>query len=255
MSSFPIVQQGETHYPILTTAPTVSRLAMDAEAPASAGAFRLDSRKPGRISGAFEVRVEDLAVMPGLDSSLRASITEVVGQGVDENVFNGEASDANADDAIRGLYAQASDVTAAAAVETYSSGIKRYADLVGGAYARGWRDIRTVIGSDTFSLYASLFPTHGEMSLYDYLAGKLGSITVSDRIPAVASKAQKNIAALTAGRQPIRVPIWRGLQLIRDNITGAKSGKVIVTAVLLLGSPHLPYGANTVKEVHPKLVA
>ena len=253
---FPVVQQGEARYPILTTAPTASRVAKGAEAPATAGAFRLDTRKPGRISGAFEVRVEDLAVMgPAMNSSLRQSIGEVVGQGVDTAVFTGEATDPNADDAIRGLYAQATDVTAASAVETFASGVARYASLVNGQYARGPRDIRTVIGSDTYALYASLFNTGSGESLYDYLVSKLGSIRVSDRVPAKDSKAQKNLAVLTGGRQPIRVPIWRGLQLITDQVSQARKGIVAVTALLLLGSPHLPYEANTVKEVHPKIEA
>lgn len=255
---FPVVQQGEARYPILTTAPTASRLAKSAEAPATAGAFRLDTRKPGRISGAFEVRVEDLATMgPAMNASLRQSITEVVGQGVDEAVFNGAATDPNADDAIQGLYQQATDVTAATAVETFASGIKRYADLVDGQYAYSPRDVRTVIGSATYSLYASLLHSGSGESLYVYLSGRLGSVRVTDRVPAMdaTSKAQKNLVALTGGRQPIRVPIWRGLQLITDQVSQARKGIVTVTAILLLGSPHLPYQTNTIKEVHPKLEA
>ena len=93
------------------------------------------------------------------------------------------------------------------------------------------------------------------MSLWDYLMGKLGSIRVSKRVPAAASMAQRGIVARTAGSQPIRVPTWSSIQLIRDEFSGAAAGKVILTALALVGSPHLPYGNSTVVEVHPKISA
>ena len=252
---FPTVESGEANYPVLTTAPTAAVKAKDADAPSTAGAFRLDTRKPRRVTGQFTVRIEDLAVLPGMEESLRDAINDAVGDEVDAQIFNGSASDFATDGEIRGLFAQATDVGAAGSAETFASGVRRFSSLIDGQYANSMVDLRAIIGVDTFAAYAALFQSNGDVSLFDYLSGKLAGIRVSKRMPAKASNAQKGMVARTAGAQPIRVPVWRGVQLIRDDVYGdnAKKGLVTVTAYVLIGSPHLPYQTNTVVEIHPKL--
>ena len=247
--TFPVVESGEANFPVMSSAPTVTPVAQSSSAPATAGAFRLDTRTPTRISGQFEVEVEDLALLPGMEESLRGSIGEVIAEAVDSQVISGNNSGAN----LNGLFQQATNVTADSAVETFQKGVARYAALVDGKYAHGWNDMRAIIGSSTFALYASLFRNGSDGSLYDYLVSKLGSMRVSDKVPAVSSMAQKNLAVLTGGNQPIRVPVWRNVRLIRDEFTGAGDGKIVVTALVLVGDPHVPYGVSTIKELHPKL--
>lgn len=67
--NFPIVEQGQANYPVLATAPTVAPKAAGADVPSTAGAFRLDTRTPTRIGGNFEVRVEDLALLPSMEEA------------------------------------------------------------------------------------------------------------------------------------------------------------------------------------------
>ena len=184
-----------------------------------------------------------------MEEALRASIGEVIAEAVDSQVISGNNSGAN----LNGLFQQATNVTAATAVETFQTGVARYAALVDGKYAHGWNDMRAIIGSSTFALYASLFRNGSPGSLYDYLGSMLGSMRVSDKVPAVSSMAQKNLAVLTGGNQPIRVPVWRNIRLIRDEYTGAGKGQVKVTVLALVGSPHAAYGVATIKELHPKL--
>ena len=95
-----------------------------------------------------------------------------------------------------------------------------------GVHANGFGDVRALIGTDTFELYAGLFHVaSGDMSLYDYLNGKLGMLRVSTRVPAVAATAQKGIAVLTAQGQPVTVPVWKGVELITDPYTQAAKGQ------------------------------
>ena len=58
-----------------------------------------------------------------------------------------------------------------------------------GQHAYTLSDVRAVIGSSTFALYAGVFANtnKGDVSLFDYLTRMLGSIRVSDRVPAVAA--------------------------------------------------------------------
>ena len=62
----PSVPAGQVQIPKITTAPPTDTLAKDGAAPKTAAAVSLVNQAPVRIAGSFEVRVEDLAVMPSL---------------------------------------------------------------------------------------------------------------------------------------------------------------------------------------------
>ena len=57
-------------------------------------------------------------------------------------------------------------------------------------------------------------------------------VRVSAHVPAVASSKQNNIIRLGM-RKDLVSPIWQGLTLIPDEISRAKFGEVVVTAILL----------------------
>lgn len=247
--SFPMVPPGVKHYPVLGTAPPAGPKGKDAAADATAAAFTLANRTAKRITGQFVVRREDLAVMPGMEESLRSAMGDSMGDSLDDQVLTGNGTDPN----LAGLFKVANDVNAATAVETFATGVARFAEIVDGRYANGWSDLRAVVGVDTFAKYAGLFQSNGDMSLFDYLMGKLGALIVSKRVPAKASNAQKGLVIRTRGSQILEVPLWNGVQFVRDEVTKAAEGQILVTAFLLAGDPHLPYTTNTVVEVHPKL--
>ena len=243
----PTVPPGQVQIPRVTTEPPADTLAKDASAPATAAAVTLDTRSPVRVAGAFEVRVEDLAVWPQLEDALSESIRGALSNELDEETFNGAAGGLN------GLFTQATDVAAASAVETFATGVARFAALVDGRYAYSLADVRAVIGSATFAHYAGLFRNGSDGSLFDYLMDKLGSIRVSDRVPVVASTAQKGVVVLTAAMESIRCYVWNSLEIVRDPYSGAGAGKVTLTATALVSPLYVPHGTAQVKEVHPKL--
>ncbi len=245
----PTVSPGEAHFPALTTAPPADPKAKDAAADSTAAAFSLTKRTPTRVTGQFLTRLEDQALFPSIERDLRTGIGAAVADKLDKQVVNGDGSSPN----LSGLFNQATDVAAASAVETFATGVARIAALVDGRHANGWGDIRLLLGVDTFELYASLFQSNGDMSLFDYLAAKVGTVRVSNKGPAKASNAQKGLAVLSAQGQAITVPVWKGVELIVDPYSKAAEGQRVVTAVMLCGSPFVPYGTSQVIEVHPKL--
>ena len=247
--SMPMVSAGEAHFPALTTAPPAGPKAKDAAAASTAAAFSLTKRTPGRITGQFIVRLEDMALMPSMEQDLRTGISGAMADNLDAQVIGGSGAGAN----LSGLFNQATDVNIAGAVETFATGVARFAALVDGKHANGWGDIRALIGTETFELYASLFQSNGDMSLYDYLMGKLGGLRVSTRVPAVANMGQKGIAVLGAQMQPVTVPVWRGVEMVIDPYTQVAKGQRVITAVTLVGSPFIPHGTGQAVEVHPKL--
>ena len=245
----PSTGTGQVQIPRITTPPPADTLAKDGSAPSTAAAVALDSQSPKRVSGQFEIRVEDLAVYAQLEDVLQEALADALSNELDEEVFNGAAAGLN------GLFTQASNVNIAGAVETYATGIARFAALVDGKHAYSLADVRAVIGPATFAKYMSLFANSnkGDVPLYDYLASTLGSLRVSDRIAAVVSTGQKAVCTLNAGPSPIRVYVWSALELVRDPYTNAGSGKVTLTATALVSPVYVPHGTAQVKEIHPKL--
>ena len=243
----PTVPMGQVQIPKITTAPPADTLAKDGAAPAAAAAVTLVNQAPVRIAGSFEVRVEDLAVMPTLESALSESMQGSMSNELDESTFNGASGELN------GLFTQATNISAAAAAETYATGIARFASLVDGRHAYDLSDVRAVIGSKTFGRYAGQFSGNGAMSLFDYLRLTLGSIRVSDRVPAVSGTAQKGIVVLSASAEMPKIHVWDAMQIVRDPYSGAGAGKVTITATALVSPLYIPHGTSQVKEVNPKL--
>ena len=249
--AFPMVAPGEAHFPALSTAPPSGFKAKDALAASTAAGFQLVKRVPKRITGSFTIRVEDLSLMPSMEETLRTAIAARMADSLDAQVIGGDGSGANLD----GLFNQATAVGVASDTETFTSAIVRLAGLVDGKHANGFGDIRALIGVQTFAKFAAIFANSdkGDISAYDHLMSKLGGLRVSTRVPAVASMGQKGIAVLAAQGQPITVPVWSSVELIVDPWTQALKGQRVVTAVSLVGSPHIPYGVAQVVEFHPKL--
>ena len=245
----PSVPMGQVQIPKVTTAPPSDTLAKDGSAPATAAAVTLVNQAPVRIAGSFEVRTEDLAVMPTLEAALSEAMQGSLSNELDEQTFNGSAVE------LDGLFTQATAVSAASAVEDYVTGIGRFAALVDGRHAYTLADVRAVIGSKTFALYAGVFANtnKGDVSLFDYLTRMLGSIRVSDRVPGVSSSAQKGIVVLSASSTPPKIHVWDAMQIVRDPYSGAGAGKVTLTATALVSPLYIPHGTSQVKEVHPKL--
>ena len=178
---------------------------------------------------------------------LGESIRGALSNELDNEVFNGSATGLN------GLLLQAADVAVAGAVESYSSGIGRFAALVDGSHAYSLADLRCVVGPSTYAHYMGLISDG--VPLADYLESKLGSFRVSNRMPAIAAKGQKGIVTLNGGPSPIRVYVWNALEIVRDPYSGAGAGKVTLTATALVSEVYIPHGTSQVKEINPKLTA
>ena len=245
------VGAGAAHHVVTTTPVPASAKAKGAQLTNTAAVLALEPRSPKRLGAQFEVAVEDEALYGSLGDDLDREASNAVADLLDTQIINGDGSGAN----LAGLFNTATDVAAATAKETFPSGLARFAALVDGRFATGWADIRAVIGSSTFSLYASLVASGSDTSLYDYLASRLGSgLMVSTKVPAVDANAQKAIAVRTANA-PITVDLWGGAMGIRidDPFSSAGSGKRIVTLSVLVGAPFVPHGTDQVIELHPKL--
>ena len=246
---FRTVTAGQVQIPKITVAPPVAAVAKDGAAPVTAGTITLVTRSAKRLSGQLQIRVEDMAIYPPLEDELRLSLQSQIGNVMDDQAIAGNGSGAN----LTGLFKTAADVSAAAAVETYATGIARLGALVDGENAYSLSDVRVLVGSATFGAFLGLFASNGSIPLWDYLSNSLGAIRASNRVPAVSGNSQKGICVLSGSTDPIAIYVWNSMDLTRDPFSGAGSGTVTVTATSLLSDIHVPHGAAQVKEIHPKL--
>ena len=59
-----------------------------------------------------------------------------------------------------------------------------------------------------------------------------GGVRVSAHVPAVASKKQNAILRRGMRRDAV-APVWEGVTIIPDEVTKAKAGQIVITAVML----------------------
>ena len=247
---FKTVGAGQVQIPAVTTPPPADTLAKDGAAPVTAAAVSLVTRAPKRVSGAFEVRVEDLVVYPPLEAVLQEAMRTAIGNETDEQVFNGTGSGGD----LTGLFQTATNKNADGTAETFVTGVSQFAALVDGKHAYGMTDVRTVVGSKTFARYASQFRNGSDGSLADYLVAHLGMFRVSDRMPSPTNADnQKGIVTLMASGDPICIYVWDALEIIRDPYSGAGAGKVTITAHALVSDIFVPHGVAQTKEINPKV--
>ena len=245
------VGKGSAHHVATSTQVPASAKAKGAALTNTAAVLTLSARTPKRLGAQFEVAVEDESLYGSLGADLDREASNSLANLLDAQVIGGSGSGAE----LTGLFAAATDVTAEGTKSTFPAGLALFAALVDGRFATGWGDVRAIIGSDTFTLFASLMASGSDTSLYDYLAQRLGSgLMVSSRVPATDANAQKVLAVRTASA-PITVDLWSNAMGIRidDPYSAAGSGKRIVTLSLLVGSPFVPHGTDQVLELHPKI--
>ena len=109
-------------------------------------------------------------------------------------------------------------------------------DQVDGLYVEDESSLRLLVGPDWYELAGTLYrATEGDVSANDYLRARAGGYRVSAHVPGVDAAARKNASGITVrGMARAAVaPIWEGIRLIRDEISGAAKGEVALTAVSL----------------------
>ena len=248
--AYPSVPPGAAQVPAITTAPPASALSKGATALSTAAAYTLASRTPKRLSGQITFAAEDLALHSALESDLSMALQGSMSNLLDEQVINGNNSSGQLD----GLFQQATNVAASGTTDNFQNGLAAFAALVDGRFSRGMSDLRGLVGSATHAAYMALYHGgSGDVTLLEKLRSLMGSLVVSDRMPAVSGGAQKGLLTKNASGRPIQVFSWESVQLIRDPYSGAAEGLTTVTARQLVSSPFIPHGVNQVVEVHRDL--
>ena len=231
----PQVGGGTASHPVLTTGTPAGMKAKGAAADETAAAFTISTSTPKRVTGSFRVRVEDMALFPQLEDSLRRDIPMSLANAVEEQLLNGDGVAPN----INGLLKRLTDPDEAMEKHTPGSYVKTVAGSLDGIHGYTLGDLRTLAGKQTYQAMASGYFDSTAVSVASYLDTYTGGVRMSDRIPDVASSVQPGIVRL--GMRPMCAVsvVWGGVTLIRDIYSGAASGEIVVTALQLIGDVHV----------------
>ena len=221
----PTVPTGEAVFPVLTSELSVGTPAENAEQGETTGAFSADVLSPSRIQASFFYSREDRARFAGMDSALRENLSMGLADGLDKQIIAGT----------NGLLTGTNLANhAEAAATTFDGYISKLAFArVDGRLAATTSDVRTVMGSKSYEDAGSTYRNNSvDRTALDRLMELTGGVRVSAHVPAVSGNKQ-NAVVRVGGNRDMIAPIWSGISLIVDEVTKAKAGQIVITAVML----------------------
>ena len=222
----PTVGHGEPVYPVLTNNTAAADADKSASVAETTGSFTADVLSPRRIQASFFYSREDAARFAGMDEALRRNLSDALSSGMDKYIL------AKTD---LGLLDFGTDPTASSAEETFASYRAAIFGLVDGRYAMNAMDVCILVGGDTFTHMSGEYRGNtADDSALDSLMAKSGGVRVSAHVPDTASTIQQAVAARGKMYRHAVAPVWEGIELIPDFVTKAKTGQIVITAVLLM---------------------
>ena len=236
------VPNGDAVFPVLTNRPVVGGPHADStEVTETTGAFDAELVKPERLQSAFTYRRVDAARFSAMGESLRAALNESLSEALDVQIVSG------ADGLLGGTNL---DAHTQAAVDTYGTYVSKFGfGRVDGRYAPTAKSIKVLMGSAGYAHAGSVYRgDQSQESAIDRLMTITGGIKVSPHVPPMVSTKQKTIVRLGARRDMV-AGLWRGVSILVDEISRAKQGEIVVTAVMLVGVKVLRAGGFYKAEV------
>ena len=237
--AMPQVPSGEQNYPVVTTTDSAVILVKDArEGDAADAGITAHVIEPKRLQRSYLFRREDQAVLGGLEEALRADLSMSVSDLLDAQVL---AGDGTTGAQFAGFLATAAnggltDRSDSPARVSFALAAAEAARGIDGKYAGGLGECAVVIGDDTARDLASKFQTNDSDSALAYMGRTTMKTMASANVPAVASMFQEGIVGRmgAAGANAV-CPIWDSMFMIRDEISGRKSGQIGLTVGMLAG--------------------
>ena len=236
----PTVPVGDAVFPVLTSELSVGTPAENAEQGETTGAFSADVLSPSRIQASFFYSREDKARFAGMDSALRENLSTGLADGLDKAILTGTS----------GLFTGTNlPNNAQATNDTFDSYLANLCwNQIDGRYASMASDLAIVVGASTLKDLGQTYRnTSVDRSALDRLMELTSGVRVSAHVPVAVSNRQD--AVIRRGMSmTATAPLWEGITIIPDEVTKAKAGQIVITAVMLYAMKVLRTGAGLVKQ-------
>ena len=221
----PTVPVGEAVFPVLTSTLDVGTPAENADQAETTGSFSADVLSPSRLQASFFYSREDRARFAGMDSALRENLSMGLSDGLDKQIIAGTTG------LLTGTVLDNHNVSAVTSYALYRSQFAY--GRVDGRYASGTENLRVVMGSEAYAHAAAQYRGNNDnMDALMALKRETGGVRVSAHVPDESGNKQNQIIRLGMRRDMV-APIWENVALIPDEITKAKAGQIVITAVML----------------------
>ena len=249
----PTVARGTANYPYLASTGTTAEIVAEGDThDAAAATITPNEVNPVRMTSAYLYGREARArIKQSLESTLREDLRQVLGDKLDDELINGDGATPTRPKGILGRITSlenAAGKTGATADDAafqwtnYRYSVYQFLD---GQYSRNERDIRVLMGLDTYKHARTVWnsTSHHSLDGVQSITAAGAAVQPSARIPAASAAtnaAGKKQAAIWA-TQPgnVILPIWQGIEFIVDPYSTASAGQVRLTAgnALWLGIP------------------
>ena len=183
------------------------------------------------------MRSRELAVFPQFEASLRRDLGRQLDDVVSDQVVNGvSATDSN----VQGLASALTSVdTPTGNVVNFAQFVEMLTNMVDGTYAASMNDLRVIFGVQTWRLAVSSQKSdESDLYAYDWLSQKANSVDLSSFIPNAPGsgnevRGQRVFATKDRGLSgSYALPMWKGVQIVRDQYSDAARGHIHITANL-----------------------
>ena len=223
----PTVATGDAVFPVLSTNADVGVPAENAAQSETTGSFAADVLSPGRLQASFFYSREDRARFSGMDTALRANLSDALSDALDKQILVGTEG------LLTGTKLPNNNASAVTSYATYRSELG-YA-RVDGTFAGSVGDIRIVMGASTYGHAAGVFRSAnaGDRAALEDLMAVTGGVKVSAHVPAATGANKQETVVRLGSRRDMVAAIWEGIVLIPDEITLAANGQIKITAVML----------------------
>ena len=234
-----MVSDGKAEYPAVTAIGTPAQRGKEEAASAAAWTVAVTEAVPKGMTLHIEYANEDAYRNPGMEDALSRNMRMAAMDRMDHVVILGDTAGSGTDSDIDGLTGLAgvdeqtlSQSNKAKAVNTVGA----FSAMLDGKYAGGYGDLRIVASEGAGQLWASTSgESTGAQTLMlsellqrngvDYMIRTFESATTNGKFGAVVGKGRNMEGAA-------HVSVWRDVQLIRDQYTGAAKRQVKLTANL-----------------------
>lgn len=228
------VSAGDSVYHVMTSQASVGVVAKGVKVDAAASTLTPTTLKPVRVTGKYQYAVEDAARVGSLETALRTDMQMAIAEKISDIALNGDNATTPQPD---GFLNALTIAAAGSSADTFVSSQSKIFALLDGRYASDLSDLAVLFGAQSAGHLASLYQTNSDTSALSAMRAAGVRIASTSLIPAVSgnSQVQNLVVAKRKGLPGAAVlPVWLSARLIRDEITGADTGTVNLTWVVLM---------------------
>ena len=237
----PTVPVGTAAYVSLSTGTSAELRSDGVVIDSTAATFAVKEVNPVRVTSRYTYGVESTARLSGLEEALRSDLRADLGDKLDNLALNGKAAVSNTSPAVEGLISTLADPTNPSSESTWKDYYTLFASRVDGKYSADGSNVRVLVNPETYRHAAGLqIATSGDL-LIDRLPA--GRFRASANMPDTASTISTGLTYAASSRRGYVQPVWRVVTAIRDQYTGAATGTIALTIIMLSGFAMIDSGA------------